>query len=193
MAETPILNLSDPTLAPYVFVKTNIGGWFFDAYTRENHESKLDITQHPVQTGAAVSDHAFLQPKTLTMDIAMSDVATSYIAGQFDGTWSRSRRAFDVLMELQALRLPLQITTRLKLYSNMLIETISAPDDYETLTGLKCTITFKELLVAMTQTAKISERPHVTDTNNRGNVPTKNPTDTSIIKKFTQALTGVST
>ncbi|UUZ93234.1 hypothetical protein LJK87_50080 [Paenibacillus sp. P25] len=109
----PVLDLTADNIKDYVYVKTNVGGWFFDAWISMEHSSKLTITDHPVQTGAAISDHAFLQPRSLSMEIGMSDVATSFIPGQFDGDWSRSVAAYKVILELQRLRIPVQILTRL--------------------------------------------------------------------------------
>ena len=159
-----------PTAQELIYVKTNIGGFFFDAFLRLDHTSKLAITSHPVQTGANISDHAYLEPKELVIEVGMSDVAKDLVAGQFTGGWSRSVTAYEILKELQAARIPLDVLTRLGLYKNMLIETISAPDDYRTLHGLKATITMKEVLVASVQTVKVSAKPHVTDSTNRGDV-----------------------
>ncbi|WP_289141555.1 phage baseplate protein [uncultured Brevibacillus sp.] len=168
MAQNPIIDLNSPPISSLVYLKTNIGGWFFDAFLRSTHTSRLKITEHPVQTGSALTDHAYLESQELTMEIGMSDVATSLIPGQFTGGWSRSVQAFKVLKELQALRVPLQIHSRLGLYQNMLIEEISAPDDFTTLNGLRCTVTMREIVVAQVRTVKISSKPAVTDRANLG-------------------------
>ena len=151
----PILDLNQPEIAGKVYVKTNVGGWFFDAFLKLDHSSTLKITEHPVQSGASITDHAFLEPKILTMEIGMSDAESSFIPGQFTQSWSRSASAFEVLRELQAQRIPVQILTRLGLYKNMLVETISAPDDFMTLFSLKVTVTFKEIIVATVQTVQV--------------------------------------
>jgi hypothetical protein len=185
----PILDLTAPEIKDLVYAKTNIGGWFFDAYLKMTHTSRLKITEHPVQTGAAISDHAFLQPRELTMEVGMSNVATSFVPGQFSGGYSRSVQAYKVLKDLQSLRVPIQLHTRLGLYQNMLIEVLSAPDDYTTLEGLRCTISFKEILVAQVKTVKISARPLVTDNSNRGNTEPLTP-DQSILKQLGDKLLG---
>jgi hypothetical protein len=185
----PILDLSAPEIKDLVYAKTNIGGWFFDAYLKQTHISRLTITDHPVQTGAALADHAFLQPRELSMDIGMSNVATSFVPGQFSEGYSRSVTAFHVLTELQRLRVPIQIHTRLNLYQNMLVEVISAPDDYTTLDGLRCTVTFREILVAQVKTVQISARPQVTDSSNRGSPEPVTPNQ-SILKQISGYLFG---
>lgn len=177
----PILDLTAKPISSLVYLKTNIGGWFFDAFLRSTHTSRLNITQHPVQTGAALTDHAFLQPKELSMEIGMSDAATSLVPGQFTGGWSRSVQAFKVLTELQALRVPLQVHSRLGLYQNMLIEEISAPDDYTTLYGLRCTVMLREIMVAQVRTVKVSAKPAVTNQANRGKLE---PANVSVLQQL---------
>lgn len=157
-----------PTASEMIYVKTNVDGWFFDAVLRVDHTSRLQITEHPVQTGAAITDHAFLEPKELVMEIGMSDVAKSRADGQFNDGWSRSVTAYQKLRELQANRIPVQVLTRLGLYKNMMVEVISAPDDYKTLYGLRATITLKEIMVAEVQTVRISARPQVTNSTQKG-------------------------
>lgn len=191
MALSPVLPYTLPELQQLIYVKTNIGGWFFDAFLRLDHTSKLTITQHPVQTGVAPSDHAYLEPAELVIEIGMTDVAKSLVDGQFTGKWSRSVAAYEVLQNLQAQRIPLFVLTRLRIYKNMLIETISAPDDYKSLYGLRATVTMRELMVVQTATVKISDKPQVTDSTNRGNPEPVTPNQ-SILKQMEEKFHGSS-
>lgn len=157
----------------FIYVKTNIAGYFFDAILRSEHTSSVQITEHPVETGAAITDHSFVKPAQLVMEVGMTDVAKSFIDGQFAGGWSRSVQAYKVLLDLQQQRVPFSVLTRLKRYDNMLIETIAVPDDYATRYGLKATVTMREIFVATVKTVKLSARPHVTDSTNRGQLQPK--------------------
>lgn len=158
------------TVEDLVYIKTNIGGWFFDAILKTEHTTSVTITEHPVESGAEMTDHSYVNPTRLTMDIGMTDVAQSLVDGQFDDGSSRSVSAYQRLLYLQQNRVPMQVHTRLNMYQNMLIETIEAPDDYTTLYGLKATVTMKEVFVAVVETVKISARPQVTDSTNKGQV-----------------------
>ena len=158
----PILDLTAPNLKSFVYVKTNIGGWFFDATLQLTHTSTLTITTHPIQIGSSVTDYAFLQPRTLSMNIGMTDAAHSFIAGQFAGGSSRSVPAYNVLSSLQQMRIPVQVYTRLGLYQNMLVDTLRVQDDNTTTNGLSCTVDLQELLVATVSVVKISANPGVT-------------------------------
>jgi hypothetical protein len=170
MALAPALPDSLSEASQLIYVKTNIGGLFFDAVLRSDHTSGITITEHPVETGAAITDHSYVNPAVLVMEVGMTDVARGIVPGQFDGGWSRSVRAYEMLLELQRQRIPLQVVTRLRTYQNMLIETISVPDDYTTISGLKATVTMREIFVAQVKTVKISSKPQVTDSTPRGEV-----------------------
>ncbi|MDQ7094255.1 hypothetical protein REC12_11705 [Desulfosporosinus sp. PR] len=110
-----------------------------------NYLRSLTITNHPVETGANINDHAFINPTELTMLIGVSDVATSIISGQFSQGQSRSLEAFKVLQMLQEQRVPVQVMCKFGLFKNMLVETISVPDDYTTKYALKATVALKEI------------------------------------------------
>lgn len=170
MALVPQLPYKLPELQEAIYIKTNIGGFFFDAFLRIDHTRKLKITEHPIETGASIADHAFIEPLELVMEIGMSDTAASLIDGQFSEGPTRSTTAHAILVELQQNRIPMQVNTKFGVYQNMLIETIAAPEDYKTLYGLKATITLREVIVAKTKTVQISARPQVTNSTNLGNV-----------------------
>lgn len=162
------------TQTELIYIKTNINGYFFDAFLSIDHNLQLEMTEHPVQTGASITDHTYLKPNELTMEIGMSDVMASIVDGQFsDGGATRSINAFQILKELWQQRLPLQVVTRLGIYDNMIIQSIAIPDDYTRLNGLRATVKLKELLVATLTTAKISAMPHITDNTNKGEVVPK--------------------
>lgn len=172
-----------------IYAKTNVAGYFFDAFLRIDHTSKLNITSHPVETGSNISDHAFIEPQELIMEIGMSDAVKSFVNGQFATGRSRSVTAYNLLKELQMQRIPLQINTRLGVYKNMLVETISVPDDYTSLYSLKATVTFREIVISKTKTVKISARAQVTDKSNKGNVEPVEPNQ-SILKQLGVLIAG---
>lgn len=175
--------------ADLIYVKTNIAGYFFDAFVDMEHQSDLKITSHPVQQGANVADHAYLEAKTLTMRIKMSDAVPSIVSGQFSQCYTRSVSAYRILLELQASRIPFRVHTRLQAYDNMLIKSIVAPDDVNTLYGLECTVTMQELLVAQVQTVKVSKRMQTTGSTDNGVVAVQQ-VDQSILSKGEALFSG---
>jgi hypothetical protein len=153
-----------------VYAQTSIAGYFFDAILRADHVSTLGITEHPVQTGASISDHSYQLPARLTLDIAMSDVMASHVLSDFGTVGSKSVSAYQILQGIQSARLPISITTRLKQYDNMLLETLNAPDDVKTRDGLRCTASFKQILMADVVEVVVSAR---TQANGSGSASTK--------------------
>jgi len=175
--------MADNIVQTTAYFDTQIGDYVFDAYFSIQHDTNLTITQSPVQTGANISDHAYMEPKELTFEIGMSDVMKSVIVGQFSEGQSRSVNAYNVLRTLQEQRIPIQVITRLGVYQNMLIETISAQDDNTTHSGLRATVTMREILVVAVTTVKISARPQTSTTTNSGDQKAEKA-DESILKKI---------
>ncbi len=146
-----------------VLVKSNINGFFFDAIFTTNTEHGLTITQHPVQTGANISDHAFVNPIRITMKVGVSDAMAYRYENAYNNLgYTKSVSAYRALCELQASRIPLKVLTRLNSYENMLIESISVDDDVTTLHAFKATITLVQIKAAKVSTEKVSARPGTT-------------------------------
>ncbi|MDE9536876.1 phage baseplate protein [Xenorhabdus bovienii] len=48
-------------------ITRSIGEFQFDCVVIENHSSNLRITENPIESGAAIADHAVLEPKEITI------------------------------------------------------------------------------------------------------------------------------
>lgn len=155
-----------------IYCKTNIGGYFFDGFMKVNYSKNLKITSNPVETGAALVDHAYLEPAQITMDIMMSDVHRSAVLSrdQFDGSWSRSVDAWNILSKIQSDRIPVSVNTRLGFYDNMLIQSLEANDNTETFRSLKATVTLVEIPIARVRKVKISAADQTTINTERGKI-----------------------
>ena len=153
----PTLSGSGSTQTTYVF----------DAVLELDHEQRLEKTHHPVQTGAAISSHAYLMPARLAMYVGMSDAMDAYSSGQnnknnadsanpntttpFTGTSSsKSVNAYQTMIALQAARQPLTVTTRLRTYTNMMVVGVSPREDHKTITGLRMRVEFEQIFMAST-------------------------------------------
>lgn len=178
---------SDTTGLSYdamLFCKTNIAGYFFDGFMSVSHERKLTITQNPVETGAAIVDHAYVNPSSVTMQIMMSDVHQSIIPGQFSDLTFRHTSAWAVLKQIQESRIPVDVFTKLGYYKNMLIEEISADDTKETFRALSATVKLIEIPVARIKTVKISKASQTTIDTKMAEVQVDN-VDRSILSRIT--------
>ena len=127
--------------------------YLFDAVFSAAHSLSVAVTDHPVQSGAAVADHAYVEPETVTLEIGVSDAMTNaaVIAGASE---SRSVSAFQKLREIALARRPVSLITRLGTYSNMLVSSVSAEESADTMAALRAEITLKAL--NLVQTAEVS-------------------------------------
>jgi len=123
---------------------------YFDAVFRTEHSAGVTLTEHPVQSGAPVTDHAFVEPMEVTMEIGMSDSAA-------EAKQDRSVSAYKMFMDLLALREPVKLVTRLGTYPNMVITSISAPDDHTTMNALRATITLRQIVRVTVSKVKIQQ------------------------------------
>lgn len=133
---------------PNTMIRSSSGTLYFDALLHADHTSSVTPTQHPVQTGAAISDHAYVEPKEISLEVGMTDV----VGG--DGS---SVQAYKVFLALMEKREPCTVVTRLATYSNMLLTSISSPDDYTTMYGLRCTLIFTEIRVVSVAVVQVQQ------------------------------------
>lgn len=123
------------------YVEADNSTYFFDFTFTMDHSINVVTTSHPVQKGADITDHAYRQPDEVTVEVGYSDTVIS-------GGDNHSLNAFKTLDELATNRTLLKLVTRRKVYNNMIISSISVPDNFETMNSLKATIIFKEIIIA---------------------------------------------
>lgn len=171
---------------------SNPAMYVFDAVIRVSHEQELRRTQHPVQTGASISDHAYIEPARLILDIGMSDMMDEYSPGMWTGgAASKSVSAYQQMLALQFSRIPLTITTKLRNYANMLIDAISPEETSKTITGLRMRIEFGQIFMAQVLTIPNSARPQDTGATNLGAVNPQPLSDSQALQNLKKAATEV--
>lgn len=137
------------TTSPTLGVATSDSiSYVFDAVFRLLHRRTLHKTSHPVLTGANISDHAYIEPARVTLEIGMSDCMASFSNGIWVGASTKSASAWQIIKGWQTTKQLLTLQTRLDIYTNMLVIEANAPDDVRTRRSLKATIVFEELLSA---------------------------------------------
>ena len=161
----------------------SIGGLVFDAVLKTDHTSKLTATSHPIENGANITDHAFIDPAEISIEIGMTDC---------NGVGT-SDDMFKSLQKLQFSRDPLTVVTRFKTYKNMLIMSMSVPDDFTTMNALKAMLMLREIPVVGTATVEVSERASgqesKTGSTNSGTVQ-PNQNNQSVLKQAASSLSG---
>lgn len=178
--------------------KGHIAGFFFDGIINVNHTHNLTITSHPIQSGANISDHAYVEPVELNIKLIMSDAfpdsmkvsknSESYFVG--NGR-TRSIGAYKILRELQSQKRVFDVGTKFETYSNMMITSISVSESSESVNGLDATISLKQILVANERYIKASVRPQTVDESSPVNQQVEDVTltyDLLIYKTLTNQL-----
>ena len=113
-----------------------------DVMIEEVATDTLRITDHPVEIGAAVSDHAFKLPVEIIMRCGFSDSR-----GGFEGY---SRAVYSYLTQLQNERKPFNVSTPFRTYTNMLIEQIVKTNDEATSHAIMLVVAMREVIITNT-------------------------------------------
>jgi hypothetical protein len=157
---------TDPTLQQLLNGQPTL--FFFDAVMRAEHNQELVCTEHPVQVGPAIVDHAYLRPARVVLEVGMSDAMDVYQHGQYTSNASKSISAYQTFKQIQAARVPITLATRLDSYQNMVLEDVRASDDLRTSHALRGTLYFRQIISAQISTATVSARPDQTGATNEG-------------------------
>lgn len=121
----------------------SLGGIIPNITIEENHEDTLEITSHPVQQGAAISDHAYKNPSTLKVVYAFNaDIKVTY----------------DKFLKLQTDATLVDVITGKRDYKNMLIKSVSTTTDMKTNSVLFITCDLVEVIIVSTQTGSVPPR-----------------------------------
>lgn len=136
-----------------------VGGLIFDAVFEESHDSELEVTDNPVETGVVVSDHAYMKPLRLKITAGVSDTPLLQSdADMFSQGESRSKQAFEMLSALQRVAEPFDVQTGLRLYENMVCTSIRTIQDKETANSFVFTADLREVIIVNTQTVEYPPR-----------------------------------
>ena len=133
-----------------------------DVVVSEKHQDALEITEHPVEIGAPVSDHAYKRPSEVTMEIGFSgggsllDFADTSALGISLGT--SPKEIYQQILDLQASRVPFDVTTGKRQYSNMLIRAIDVTTDRSSENVLMCVLTLREVIISQTQSITVADK-----------------------------------
>lgn len=125
---------------PYALISTptrSINTIFPDIVVEERHTDRLEVSQHPIQTGAVVTDHSYAPPALLTMRCGFSDCTA-----QYEGYVVQVYEAF---LALQATRQPFSVSTGKRVYDSMLITSMEVTTDEYHETSLAITINLQQV------------------------------------------------
>jgi len=113
----------------------------------EDSTDVLEITQHPVQRGAAITDHAYMQPSTVSIRF----IYTPSLATPLTQTYSE-------LLDLQSSREPFTIVTGKRVYKDMLFKSISVATDVTKENVLSVIGDFQQVILVDIETTNVPVR-----------------------------------
>jgi Dit-like tail protein len=114
-----------------------------DATITRGHTKQVDITQHPVEQGVAISDHMRSKPAKLTMEMFVSDLDPAGADGNVES-------AYDFFKTLHETPELVNITTDLEDYVSMGMASITLPERVDLGMSLQMTSEWQFVLVVST-------------------------------------------
>lgn len=160
----------------------------------EKHVDALEITEHPVEIGASVNDHAYKRASEVTMECGFAGGGSILdlvdISGIGLGIGQSPKEIYQQLLDLQSSRVPFDVVTGKRTYSNMLIRAIEVTTERTSENVLTCVLTLREVLMTQTQSVSVADKANMQDgvsTAAVQDVGTKTPvpvSNTSLLQKF---------
>lgn len=118
-----VINFLFGNRTPSGFSLSGVVEFEADLTVEEGHERSSDITEHPVEIGARITDHVILNPERLRLEGFVTDAGSAVFASDP----GRTKQAFDTLEAAWESREPLQVVTGYKTYSDMVIVRMDLP------------------------------------------------------------------
>lgn len=136
----------------------------FSAQVTRSELAKDDlvITRHPVEYGASMTDHSYKEPSTVILELGWSNsgvqslvtdltALATLLTGEGTGGFNYSDQIYNMLLQLQLARVPFDLTTGKRQYTNMLLLSMSQPTTNETENALFVTCICQQVIIAQTQ------------------------------------------
>lgn len=173
--------------SPKRSINSQLGSFHLYVTLQEQHHDELVITDHPVEQGAAISDHAYKKPAEVVLTIGWSNSSLSSITSLQFGNYSAY--AYQQMLALQALRAPFSLSTGKRKYQNMLIQALSTTTDEKTENSIIMTVHCREVIIVQTTTTTLQPAANQSDPQKTAaltNAGTKTPqaSSTSLIYRL---------
>jgi hypothetical protein len=146
--------------------KTQMGDLVIDATHSVNINYSNSITTHPIESGAFVSDHIYINPLEVSMDCSITDSSSNIIsavrdiagllngnilnnlANKFKGKGVKQIDAYQYLKDLVGSKSTITIVDKLDVFRDMAVLSISVPRTSETGDRLYFSITLRQIKYA---------------------------------------------
>lgn len=104
-----------------------IGGVVIDAFVEERHTMTSSVTQYPVEEGFNISEHVTQYPDGLSLQCIVGPHPVKILGGILDiaSFKNQAYQVYEALVVLKELAEPIEIITGLRVYDNMIIDSIN--------------------------------------------------------------------
>ncbi len=141
------------------------------AVIEENHRDTLEITDHPVEQGAAITDHAFKLPAEVTLTLGwsnspsqagplgfLSNLSNQSLMSTLTGNGiDQIKNVYANLLRLQEARALFSLYTGKRYYTNMLCQSLATSTDFKSENSLVITMVCKQIIIVETQTVMLNK------------------------------------
>jgi hypothetical protein len=170
-------------------VSGKIGDIEIETTIEETHSDALQITEHPVESGASITDHSFKKPSEVVLKCGWSNSSLKALVGAIGGLLSGATMLsstfvsgsntksdyvggiYSQLLKMQQSRQPISISTSIRQYDNMLIIGLQVTRDQKSANVLMVQATCREIVIVSTQSKTLPPKENH-----------KNPASTSEIE-----------
>jgi hypothetical protein len=157
--------LLEGLLSPVFVRPRSIGGFIADVTVEERADDEVEMTQIPIETGAAITDHAFKRPSRLLIRAGWSNSSARAF-----GNPAYDILIYNAFLFLQQSLIPFQVITGKRVYNDMLVRRISQTTNEMTENALMLTIECQQVLFVTTQTVNLAPASQLK--NQAANAPT---------------------
>lgn len=133
----------------------SVGGITPDITIEESHQDQLVITEHPVEDGATISDHAYKLPAQVMVTYGWTPggPTNASLASDFLNTLYKKILALQTAVSL------FQVFTGKRIYNNMLMQGVTLTTDKNTENALVVRMLCREIPLVQTRTVVVSLDP----------------------------------
>jgi len=154
-----------------------IGDIGIDVMVEETHASELHTTEHPIETGALITDHSFMRPLEVVLRCGWSNSNFRVPVGSLvldPGVPGKDyvTQVYSQLLALQKARKPFSILTTLRQYPNMLMTSLEVSRDQRTSQVLVVSASCREVIIVNTKSTSLP--PKENQANPASTAETKN-------------------
>jgi hypothetical protein len=129
--------------------RRSIGGIIAQVTIQEQEHDELTITEHPIEQGAPINDHAFKRPSEVQIRAGWSTAWAGDVSATGGGVYSW-------LLGLQASLHPFDLYTGKRVYRDMMIQSLVVTTDQTSEFALMAEISCRQVIIVRTSTAKVA-------------------------------------